>query len=79
METKQEVPDFLEQYKPVGEEAINLKFEEDSDFEDAGEEEGGGDAWGAGGDDSDSDKESEAGDAWGAAPAQEEEPEAAAW
>lgn len=51
LETKQEVPDFLEQYKPEGEAAVNLKFEADSDFEE--EEEGGdneeGGGWGAGG------------------------------
>ncbi|KAH8907772.1 DEAD-domain-containing protein [Coniochaeta sp. PMI_546] len=50
LETKQEIPDFLEPYKPEGEAAVNLKFEEDSDFEEEGnaadEVEGGG--WGGG-------------------------------
>jgi ATP-dependent RNA helicase DDX3X len=62
METKQEIPDFLEQYKPEGEEAEHLKFEEDSDFEDGGEE-AGGEAWG-GGDDNDG-SDADAGEAWG--------------
>lgn len=53
LETKQEIPDFLELHKPEGEAAVNLKFEADSDFEeeDAGEDAGEGDGWGGGGDD----------------------------
>ncbi|KAL2020969.1 hypothetical protein VTK56DRAFT_7743 [Thermocarpiscus australiensis] len=56
METKQEIPDFLQQYVPEGATAENLKFEADSDFEDntagtgAGAGNGGGDAWGGGDD-----------------------------
>lgn len=53
VESKQDVPEFLEQYKPENAEAID--FEDDSDAED---EAGGadGDAWGA----------TTTGDAWGA-------------
>ena len=49
METNQEIPDFLEQFKP--EEGAELDFEEADEMpvEGTGEEEGGG--WGAGGDD----------------------------
>ncbi|KAI4202786.1 MAG: hypothetical protein LQ350_002284 [Teloschistes chrysophthalmus] len=52
LETKQEIPDFLEQYKPSGEE---LEFNDDSGAEDEGEEAttvgasaDAGDGWGAG-------------------------------
>ena len=49
METGQEVPDFLTEYKP--EEGVDLKFEADSDFgdEENGDSVGdaGGGAWGA--------------------------------
>ncbi|KAI0447236.1 P-loop containing nucleoside triphosphate hydrolase protein [Xylaria telfairii] len=45
METGQEIPDFLEQYKP--EDTSKLKFEYDTDEEDPGED---GGAWGADGD-----------------------------
>lgn len=59
LETKQEIPDFLEPYKPEGEAAVNLKFEEDSDFEEEGnaadEVEGGG--WGGGDDEANGDGE----------------------
>lgn len=42
IETHQEVPDFLESYKPENEE--ELKFDDDTD--DEGEDAAGGDAWG---------------------------------
>ncbi|KAF2965411.1 hypothetical protein GQX73_g8169 [Xylaria multiplex] len=45
METGQEIPDFLEQYKPEDTDVSKLKFEYDTDEEDPGD---GGDAWGAG-------------------------------
>lgn len=45
IETGQEIPNFLEQYKP--EDTSKLKFEYDTDEEDPGED---GDAWGTGGD-----------------------------
>ncbi|KAB5547177.1 P-loop containing nucleoside triphosphate hydrolase protein [Coniochaeta sp. 2T2.1] len=71
METQQEIPDFLEAYKPEGDAAVNLKFEADSDFEenDGGSDGGEGGGWGAGsanGDDDaaksdDGDKEKEGG------------------
>ena len=55
METNQEVPHFLEQYKPQGDAANALKFETESDWDEheaamlgaAGG--GGGEDWGAGG------------------------------
>ena len=49
METQQDIPDFLEAYKPEGDAAVNLKFEADSDFEDGdgGCEAGSGGGWGA--------------------------------
>ncbi|CAK7217324.1 hypothetical protein SBRCBS47491_003125 [Sporothrix bragantina] len=59
LETKQEIPDFLEMYIPEGEARENLKFEADSDYEefaDGGDDNGG---WGAGGDGA-------GGDSWGA-------------
>lgn len=78
LETNQDIPDFLEQYRPEGEAATNLVFEEDSDFEDAAGEEEGGDTWGGGGDD---DAEDGGGGGWGAGgdDAKEEEPAADAW
>jgi ATP-dependent RNA helicase DDX3X len=78
LETKQEIPDFLEQYRPEGDAATKLVFEEDSDFEDAAGEEEGGDAWGADGDD---DAEDGGGGGWGAAgdDAKAEEPAADDW
>ena len=65
LETKQEIPDFLEMYIPEGDARENLKFEADSDFEEyagGGDEnaDGGGSGWGAGGDDA-------GGGSWGAA------------
>ncbi|KAI0542756.1 P-loop containing nucleoside triphosphate hydrolase protein [Xylaria digitata] len=45
METGQEIPDFLEKYKPEDTDVSKLKFEYDTDEEDPGES---GDAWGAG-------------------------------
>lgn len=74
METKQEVPDFLQQYIPEGATADNLKFEADSDFEDEAADKGvdastgGGDAWGAG---------NGGGGGWGAEPSKPAEPEEA--
>ncbi|KAK3393101.1 P-loop containing nucleoside triphosphate hydrolase protein [Podospora didyma] len=51
LETKQDVPDFLQQYIPEGDARINLKFEADSDFDEndvagAGDAGGGDDPWG---------------------------------
>ncbi|KAK3996121.1 putative ATP-dependent RNA helicase [Cladorrhinum sp. PSN332] len=77
LETKQEIPDFLEQYVPEDKE--NLKFEADSDFEeedeggdadsggwgngdDAGDAAGGG--WGNGGDDAAEPESAETGGGW---------------
>jgi len=77
VESKQEVPEFLEQYKPADAEAID--FDDDSE----GEDESGanaddpwgaapeGDAWGA--------SDTPADDAWGAPAAKEAEPAADAW
>ncbi|KAI0124745.1 P-loop containing nucleoside triphosphate hydrolase protein [Xylariales sp. AK1849] len=65
LETKQEIPDFLKQYVPEGEELETLKFEPDSDEEsEAGDDagEGGGGGWG--GDDVGGD--AGGGDNWGA-------------
>lgn len=59
METGQEVPDFLQQYKPEGKDASNLKFEYDTDEEEADE---GGDAWGTNA----ANTEGDGGDGWGA-------------
>jgi len=65
LETKQEIPDFLQEFVPEGEAREKLKFEADSDFEDNdGEaddntEEGAG-AWGA-----KADANEDAADAWG--------------
>ena len=49
METKQTVPEFLQEFAPTGAEAENLKFEPDTDEEDENEANGGGDdgdGWG---------------------------------
>ncbi|KAK0729813.1 P-loop containing nucleoside triphosphate hydrolase protein [Lasiosphaeris hirsuta] len=35
LETKQEIPDFLEGFKPEGDDLVNLKFEAEEDFDDA--------------------------------------------
>ncbi len=46
LETKQEIPEFLESYKP--EDTENLQFNDDTDDEgEAGEDAGDGDGWGA--------------------------------
>jgi ATP-dependent RNA helicase DDX3X len=53
LETKQEIPDFLQPYIPEGGTESKLKFEADSDWEQEGAEgdaDGGGGAWGAGDD-----------------------------
>lgn len=55
METKQDIPEFLEPFKPTGKGLENLKFETESDFdpEEAGIAHLGGGGWGgdeAGGD-----------------------------
>lgn len=60
METKQEVPDFLDGFKP--EDASNINFDDDTDNE--GEEGAGADGGGANGA-----ANSSSGDGWGAAPA----------
>lgn len=52
LETKQEIPEFLKQFEPEGEDRENLKFESEEQLEsafDMGDEAGG--AWGGGGDD----------------------------
>ncbi|KAJ3525590.1 hypothetical protein NM208_g11576 [Fusarium decemcellulare] len=51
LETKQEIPEFLQQYVPEGEARENLKFEADSDFDPndiAGAGDASGSAWGTG-------------------------------
>ena len=71
LETKQEIPEFLKQYEPEGEDRENLKFESEDQIESAfgmGDESGGawgagdgetpGNAWGSGGDEA-------TGNAWG--------------
>ena len=78
LETKQNVPDFLDSYKP--EDVDDLKFDDDTDEEDDGTGAGAGDdAWGAApaadkGDDAGeaAPAAEEGGDAWGAAPAADE-------
>ena len=47
LEAQQEIPDFLEQYKP--EDVTNLQFDDDSDQEGENEDAGGdgGEGWGA--------------------------------
>ncbi|KAK3335726.1 P-loop containing nucleoside triphosphate hydrolase protein [Cercophora scortea] len=75
LETNQEVPDFLQEYIPEGDARVNLKFEEDSDFEDgddAGGGDAGGDAWGGVGGDTAAGGNADAGTGgdgggWGAA------------
>lgn len=60
LETKQEVPEFLQSYIPEGEAREKLKFEADSDWEEEmGGGEGGADAWGDGA------AANPPGDAWG--------------
>ncbi|ORY67364.1 P-loop containing nucleoside triphosphate hydrolase protein [Pseudomassariella vexata] len=66
LETKQEIPDFLEQYRPEGEAAEKLKFEPDSDeYEEevvnGGDTGGGADDWG----NTDSKPAETGGDGWG--------------
>ncbi|ROW16435.1 hypothetical protein VPNG_02845 [Cytospora leucostoma] len=74
LETKQEIPEFLKQYEPEGEDRENLKFESEDQIESAfgmGDDSGGawgagggepsGDAWGGGGDNNDA----AGGGAWG--------------
>ncbi|KAK4229054.1 hypothetical protein QBC38DRAFT_387467 [Podospora fimiseda] len=63
LETKQDIPDFLEQYVPEDKE--NLKFEADSDFEEeeAADADGGG--WGGNGDDAGDDAGTASGGGWG--------------
>lgn len=56
LETKQEVPDFLQHHIPEGE---DLKFEADSDFEPAGDAEDSGRGWGT------ENETATDGDAWG--------------
>lgn len=78
LETKQEIPDFLQPYVPQGEAAANLKFETESDFD---ENEaggvggaGGGDGWGASNDGIDANDVGVApGDGWGASAPQQEQ------
>lgn len=67
LETKQDVPDFLQSYMPEGEALEHLKFEADSDY-DEGEAAGGGGDWGDGGGDAwggGEDTKEEGGGAWG--------------
>lgn len=69
LETKQEVPDFLQSYIPEGDALEHLKFEADSDY-DEGEAAGGGGDWGEDGADTawggGEDTKADDGDAWGA-------------
>lgn len=53
LETEQEVPDFLESYKPEGDDLLNLKWETNSNPEDRPKDAGGdfGDGGFGGGDD----------------------------
>ena len=69
LETKQDIPDFLEPYVPEGDARVNLKFEADSDFDEndvagAGDA-GGGNPWGAAANGNDDAAASE--DPWGQA------------
>ena len=52
LETKQDIPEFLQMYVPDGPEGENPKFETESDFDPndiaARDGEAGGDAWGGG-------------------------------
>lgn len=64
LETNQEIPEFLEQFKPEGEDLTKLKFEAEGDFSDD-EAIGGGDAaWGAGGGGDNGDAAAGAGGGW---------------
>lgn len=63
METNQEVPDFLQPYKPEETDVSKFKFDYDTDEEPAGES----DDWGAGGDSGAANGDSSAADGgWGA-------------
>ena len=83
LETKQDIPDFLEPYKPEGAALENLKFEADSDFEEETGNDGGadadetGDAWGGTGSTVE-DAGAADGGAWGAEPGEVDETEGAA-
>ena len=79
LETNQDIPDFLEEFKPQGDALENLKFEADSDFEENGDDEAdaaggdaeGGGSWGVSAS-SDTGEASASGDnAWGAAGGQD--------
>ncbi|KAH9884852.1 P-loop containing nucleoside triphosphate hydrolase protein [Xylariomycetidae sp. FL2044] len=65
METRQAIPDFLEQYKPEDTDVTKLKFEDDTDEE--LEKQAGGDAGGWGGDGEDSAAAGGDGGGWGEA------------
>lgn len=80
LETKQEVPDFLQSYIPEGATADNLKFEADSDFEEdepadinGGDDTAGGDAGGT--ENAENGKNGDGGDAWGPETSKPTEPE----
>lgn len=82
METKQEVPDFLQPYVPEGAAAVNLKFETESDFDEneaAGA--GQGDGWGAnnGTADNGDANDGSGGNGWGPAASRPEEEPSSAW
>jgi ATP-dependent RNA helicase DDX3X len=81
LETKQEVPDFLQLYVPEGKALENLKFEVESDFDPndiAGAGDAGGDAsgggWGAS-----AEGGNESGGAWGGADASANAPASNGW
>ncbi|KAK3363496.1 P-loop containing nucleoside triphosphate hydrolase protein [Lasiosphaeria hispida] len=59
LETEQEIPDFLETFKPDGDDLVNLKFEAEEDFDggDNNSGEDGDDAFGGGGDDNNADED----------------------
>ncbi|KAJ6443969.1 meiotically up-regulated protein [Purpureocillium lavendulum] len=90
LETKQEIPDFLQMYVPEGPEAEKPKFETESDFDPedvGGPAEDGGDAWGGGeaanasngwGEPQDDGAKNSAGGGWGA-PAPEADSGAGGW
>lgn len=73
LETKQEVPDFLQIYVPEGEAAEKPKFETESDFDpadlgttaDLGDV-GGGSSWANGGEAAEPDEGGSGGAGWGA-------------
>ena len=67
VESKQEVPEFLEQYKPADAEAIDFDDESEEETETGGAN--GDDPWGA----------APEGDAWGASDTPAAEPAADAW